>query len=171
MTALRLGSSALLSLALLMAASVPNFALAADELELREPPPEDSIERITTERDLARARFEVSQADVNDLARRRLEAIRTTYGARFEEYRAGRGTLDSLRDVQQFVAHARQPLIIKTDVNREALEGLWRSVWHTEKLVHLKYASGQVKAADYYETLYFLLDAEVNLALSRPKKK
>src|ERR1700722_2727784 len=159
MNAPRRGCSGLLFLSLLVPASSPMFAQATDDLELVP----DPVERIISERDLARERFEASQADVKDLARRRLEAIREAYLARFEEYRAGRGTLDSLREAQQFVARARQPLSIKADVNREALEGLWRSSWHTENLARFRYESGQVKAADYYQTVYFRLDAEVKL--------
>ena len=167
MSMLRPAWYGLFVLALLVSASAPRVAVATDELEFV-PHPE---EQISMERDMARARFEVSQADVKDLARRRLEAIRNAYRARHMDYLAGRGTYDSLLELLNLDILARQPLRTKADLNRDALEKLWRFHWQSETIVRQRYQSNQVKAADYYQTVYLLLDAEVNLALSRPKKK
>jgi hypothetical protein len=162
MSASLVWSRLLCLLVLLASVSVQAPSRATEEL---------SEDRITEERDLAEARFEARQADVKDLARQRETAIREAHEARMDEYRAGRGTLDLLLEVQRDLAKARQPLRPLTGVNRNAVEDLWRSAWEAETLARFRYEAGQCKAADYFHTRYHRLDAEVQLALSRPKKK
>jgi hypothetical protein len=168
MNAPRPGWSGLLLLALLAFACVPVVVQADGPLD---DIMEDPFERIITERDLAAHRFEASRADVKELARKRIEVLQQAHLARMEEYAAGRGTLDAFLEVQQRLAAARQPLVRKANVNREALEDLWRSAWFAESLSRLRYEAGQVRAADYLHARYARLDAEVKLALSRPEKK
>jgi hypothetical protein len=133
--------------------------------------PEEPKEGILWERDLARARFEASQASVKDLARRRLEVARNAYQERLQEFREGRGTLDILLRLQVKLTRAQKPLVKPATVNRQALEEHWRFAFEVYKLNRLKYEASRATAADYYESLYIRLDAEIQLALTRPKKK
>jgi hypothetical protein len=123
------------------------------------------------ERDMARARFEASQVSVKDLVRQRIEAIRECSLARLQEYNAGRGTLDTVLEMKTLLGRARQPLPAKIEGNREAHEQLWRVTWQVENLTRARYENNRVTAADYYHSVYERLDAELKLALSRPKKK
>jgi hypothetical protein len=123
------------------------------------------------ERDLARDRFEASQAPVKDLARRRLEAIRQSFQARYNEFLAGRGTLDLLLEVQALLAAAQQRPSKPAGINRQALEEKWRFSWVAYQLSRGGYETGRVRAVDYYYSHFNLLDVEVQLALTRHGKK
>jgi hypothetical protein len=126
---------------------------------------------ILEERELARDRFEVSQASLEDLARRRVEAARLHYQARYQEYLVGRGTLDSLLGAERELARARQPRALPAAVNRQVLEERWRSAWMADRLSRSGYEAGRVKAADHYQALGNRLAVEMHLVQTRPKKK
>lgn len=132
---------------------------------------DDQEPDVTTERDLARARFEASTANVKDLDQSRLEAARMALAARTQEFLAGRCTLDVLSDAQARLAAARQALPPAGADRSVALESLWRSRWLAYDLTKAKYEAGRVSTGDYYDSLYLLRDVEIKLALSRKAKK
>ena len=122
------------------------------------------------ERDLARDRYEVSQASVKNLARRRLEAARRVYQERYREFLQGRGPLDILLEIQSLVTRAQQPPVKPRISNRQALEEKWRAAWMAYQLAEGGYEAGRVSEAGYWQSLHALLDVEVDVAMTRPKK-
>lgn len=121
------------------------------------------------DRDLARDRFDAEQADVNELLRKRREAAKLVVEVRTAEFFAGRGTLDVLQQAQEKLKAA--DALAAPAVSRPALETQWRAAWAVYRLNKEKYEAGRATAADYHAAEQRLRDVEVQLALTRPKKK
>ena len=127
-------------------------------------------DRIEYERDMARDRFEVSETSLKVLAKRRIEASRRGAAVRRSEFVAGRQTLDVLREAETalLAAQAWPPLAPPPGID---LEARWRFAHEVAYHNQTRYEAARINAADYYMSLYLLRDAEVALALTRPKAK
>jgi hypothetical protein len=119
----------------------------------------------------AQARFEAEQAPLERLVRQRREAAEDAYRAREQEFLAGRGTLDMLLEVQVLIGKARSPLPKTVNVPLPVLEDAWLAAWFAYVLNEDRHEAGRATAADYFQSLHQLRDVEIQLALSRPKKK
>jgi hypothetical protein len=86
---------------------------------------DDELEGVVADRTRAQARFEVSRAKIEELARQREEAAEMAYLAREQEFLAGRGTLQGLLEGRRLLAVARSPLPKAVSTPRPALEDLW----------------------------------------------
>src|SRR5262249_62192462 len=83
-----------ISFGVLVVAILPCSLLAQDSSRSSDMPRETYHPDLALEeRDLAQDRFELSQASVKDLARKREQAAREQVQARRQEFLAGRGTL------------------------------------------------------------------------------
>lgn len=132
---------------------------------------ETSFENVVLARARAQARFEASQATTEQLARQRKEAAEQAYFAAQQEFRAGRGTLDYLLELKHNYSRASSPLPATVATPRPVLEDLWLFSWTAYTLNEARYEASRISAVDYYRSLYQLRDAEIQLALTRAKKK
>lgn len=149
------------------------YALLALPLLAGLAPAQDDIEsdRIEFERGLAQARFQASRASLDQLVREREAAAKEMYEVRRQDMEAGRLTLDVLEEAHLMLLHSRQSLPPKVALNRPALEQAWRSAYAVHYLIKWRYEAGRVNVSDYHQALYRLRDAEVQLALTRPRPK
>jgi hypothetical protein len=104
---------------------------------------------------------------VPDLARQRLQAAREQENARAQEYLAGRGTLDILLQAARQVLEAELALCDRP-VDRAAA---WERYWTRAKIFELvneeRWKRGRLSLADYMQSRYIRLDAEIGWAEAR----
>jgi hypothetical protein len=121
-------------------------------------------------RDLAKAKFEVRQGRLTNLAAAKLAAARGWYQERASEYLAGRGTLDILLESSAHLLEAERAVDDSPPARVAALEKYWQQVWEAEQLTSKGYRDGRVKAADYFQVRDLRLEAELRLVQERAAK-
>jgi hypothetical protein len=121
-------------------------------------------------RDLAKAKFAVSQARLADLASAQLDAARGEFLARRQEYLAGRGTLDLLLGNADRLLEAKWAVDTTPAGRAAALEDYWQLTWEADQLTSNGYDRGRVFAADYFQARYRRLDTELRLIRERAAK-
>jgi hypothetical protein len=118
-------------------------------------------------KELAKAKYEAVHADPRQLARERLAAARGAYRERWEEFLAGRGTLDILLDNSQRLLEAELAVSDRPGERVAALERNWERAaarWH---ITESRFRDGRVAISDYFELRYNLLGAEIAWARAR----
>src|SRR5262249_30659734 len=121
---------------------------------------------------LARAKWKDSLATPAELATAMVHAAHGIYQALFQEYEAGRGTLDSLLKASIRVLHSERALH-----GKEVDQGLSRErAWIRSRVISdvnkARYEAGRMSFKDWAEARYFCLQAEIALAeVSGPKEK
>lgn len=118
-------------------------------------------------RDLARARFQASQADAGKLKQVKRDAAQIAFDFRYAECNAGRGTLDFLTETAVQLLEAQLALATTAGERFAALEKYWARMIEYEELNRSRYEAGRVDAKDYWGIRYYRLDAEVQLAEAR----
>jgi hypothetical protein len=122
-------------------------------------------------KDLARARFEVSQARVADLARARAEAAGGEVKALWQEVLAGRGLLVTLPESLRHLLEAERALRDSLPHRRDGLENFWESNWRLERLTRVQYRAGRIGEGDYWSSRFRSLDAAIRLARDRENQR
>jgi hypothetical protein len=116
--------------------------------------------------DLAEVKRAALQADPRDRARQTVAAARACHRARFEEFEAGRGTLDSCLDSEERLAEAARAG--RPEDGAAAFETSWARAWETERIEEARFHAGRVPLADYLEARQSRLGAEVRWLRSGP---
>jgi hypothetical protein len=117
---------------------------------------------------LSKTKWEASQINVTELAIAKADAARTEYGARFQEFEAGRGLLCLLSNASVRVLESELALHGEQEV--DCLEKVWRQRKVVEDLTKGRHDAGRVPTKEYMETKYDRLEAEIMLAQARAKK-
>jgi hypothetical protein len=121
-------------------------------------------------RDLAKAKFAVSQSRLADRAAAQHAAARGEFLERRRDYQAGRGTLDITLGAAARLLEAKWAVDATPAGRAAALEDYWQLTWEAGRLTSAGYDSGRVKEADYFEACYRRLDAELRLIRERAAK-
>jgi hypothetical protein len=121
------------------------------------------------EQEMARDKREALRADPADLVRQRLEVAKDGYRARFEEFLAGRGTLDLFTDWAPRFLEAELAVRDKTEDQLTAYETYWAQTEHLDLMNVARFAAARIPPADYLEGKYARLDAEVRWAEARAR--
>jgi hypothetical protein len=131
----------------------------------------DSSDARTETKELARAQFEASQTSLRDLALARREAIRVQLQVRMDKYRAGAqdATLDLLLKAAKQNLDAELAVALARPERVAAHERLVEWTQLVEDIVRRKYEVGRVSRADYAQSQYECLDAEIRLREAREK--
>src|SRR5262249_8535108 len=83
------------------------------------------------------------------------------------EYAAGRGTLSNLLEAGGRLADAEADLADNPEGRAAALEAHWAQAWQIEGIGAARLAAGRVPLADYLESRYVRLGAEVRWLRAR----
>ncbi len=130
--------------------------------------------------DLARDKFELSQTDLQDLARAQkdlaralLEESNISYDSRMKEFMAGRGTLDFLIGSALRLLDSERALATSDAEQIAALERHWQRIRLMDRINQYRYEAGRIPIQDYSESRYYRLQAEMWLieALRKANKK
>jgi hypothetical protein len=116
------------------------------------------------DKEVARGQLEVSQADLGQLRRARVEALQQVFNAREEDRRAGRRTVDRLIAVAGRVAEAELAVVANPEDRVAVLERHWRFARLADLLTAAKYRAATVGIGDLALTHYCRLTAEIELA-------
>jgi RNA polymerase sigma factor (sigma-70 family) len=101
----------------------------------------------------------------------RVDAAKREVKARWQEYCAGRGTLDIL------VGSSRRLLAAELDLstNKADRVGAWETHWQRMRdasvINSARYASGRIAVQDFLQTEYYRLDAEIGLERAKAQPK
>jgi hypothetical protein len=116
------------------------------------------------DRQVARDYFEAVEADTAKLARARLDATRVQHDTRWQQYLAGRGTLDFLLQSAQRLLEAKQAVSGTAADRQAALQQRWDQARVAEQVVGAQYAAARASPADYAQAQFTRLDAAIALA-------
>lgn len=116
---------------------------------------------------LARDKFALQFAKLEDIARAKLEAARLEQDARLKEFMAGRGTLDNLESAFRRVLDAELALADTPTTRVAAHERYWRLTREIEAINQLRYNAGTRPITDLAQSRYSRLDAEYQLVRAR----
>ncbi len=119
--------------------------------------------------ELARDRFALTQANLQDLARAKLVAATTAFEARWKEFLAGRGTQDFLIESARCVLESEQALSENTADQQAALEKYWQRLRLIEKVNKARWDAGRLPFKEYLESRYYRQQAEIWLLEARQK--
>jgi hypothetical protein len=121
-------------------------------------------------KELAKARFEASQASTVDVARARTEALRAAFEDRYQHFLADMGGAlgDLLRSFAQ-LEKAEVEAAASPAGRLAVLEASWQLICQVADLVRAEYEAGRVKATDYLELQRQRLAAEIRFLQSRAR--
>jgi RNA polymerase sigma factor (sigma-70 family) len=105
---------------------------------------------------------------LGDLLKEQLEAARTMTLGRWEEFLAGRGTLDILLEASHHLLQAELDLASKRSDRLTILEAHWQRLKDIETVNEARFQAGRVPIADFAQTRFNRARAE--LWLERAKK-
>jgi hypothetical protein len=127
--------------------------------------------RLTKE--IAKRQFEASRTTVHDLALARRETARACQQDRLERHRAGAPdvTLDLRLEASRRLLEAELAVLDDPAERLAAHERYWELTRIAEDTVRALYEIGRVGLADFMQTRYDRLDAELRLAEARAKLK
>lgn len=132
------------------------------------PSPTGWAEDWEIERDMAKARFDVTRSSLKELQERRLAAIEEARRQTLVEFEAGRATLDTVLAVEELVLRAAKPPTL-LPVGDVVIERTWRSRYTTFRLTQAKLEAGKISPADLSISEQALIEIEIQLVL-RAKK-
>jgi hypothetical protein len=122
-------------------------------------------------REAARALFEAGRSPLRDLLAERLAAARAELRQRLQEYEAGRGTFDILRDAARRRLEAECAVFADPAGRVAAHERYWEVARTWEDITAARYRAARVGLTDLMEARYDRLDAEIRLAESRARAR
>jgi hypothetical protein len=122
------------------------------------------LEAALEDKELARAEFEAGQAGARDLARARLDAARTWLQTRFQQYLAGRATLDMVEKAAAAMRDAELALATGPADRQAARERYWVVAHAMDVIVMAQYQAGRASLADWAVSHGARLEAEARLA-------
>jgi hypothetical protein len=122
---------------------------------------------------LAKSIFEAGRADLGDLTRARRDVIRTCFQWSYQMYRAGAQNvwLGLLLEPSRLLLEAELAIFDDPAERLAAHERYWGALRIVEEIVRAKYAAGRVGLADYAQTQYDRLDAEIRMREAQKKLK
>jgi hypothetical protein len=136
------------------------------------PPEVPFDERVAPHRAWAKAQFEVSQADLGELARQRVAAVRAVYWAKLKWYLIVKEDLDDLLDVAVHLAEAELAVPGDKVDAAAARERAWEMAWIAHEITrrHIKAHERNSAVSLWHdapellaESRYALLQAEIAL--------
>jgi hypothetical protein len=133
----------------------------ADEIEF---PPDPLAAKA-----LAKARFELSQAKEQDLAKAKLAAALEGCHSRFKQFIAGRGTMDFTIDSAKRLLAAELELADTPAAVLAAHERHWAILFEMDLIAKARFEAGRIDITDYSETQYYRLDAELQIVRLKAK--
>jgi hypothetical protein len=120
-------------------------------------------------REVPEARFEASRADPRRLSLARLQAARTMFEERLEQFRAGRRTVDVLLESSRWLLEAERAVARGAADDGAAFERHWRSALAIEEYTRGKFQRGTVGPGDYFKAKANRLEAEIGFAQARAR--
>jgi hypothetical protein len=105
---------------------------------------------------------------LGDLLKEQLEAAQTMTKARWEEFLAGRGTLDILLEASHHLLQAELDMASKQSDRLAILEAHWQLLKDIETVNEAQFRAGRIPIADFAQTRFNRARAE--LWLERAKK-
>lgn len=156
----RLTQPAWLLLTLALGAGIPAPAYCQAAVQLPPADGPDPVADSSENRELARAKFEAVHADPRELRRQLLQAARDAYRAQYEEFLAGRGSIEGLWQASLPLVEAELIVQDRPEAQAAALEAGWERAWATWQVSSRRFAAGRVSVADHAETDYHRLEAE-----------
>jgi hypothetical protein len=126
-------------------------------------PPSESLPA----KDYARAKFEATKADPNDMAQARVEEIAYSVTARYKQFMAGQGTLDILLAESRWWLETELAQSAKPADRLAALERHWELAREVEDVNRARFEAHRIPVQDYLESLYARLDAELQWVQAR----
>jgi hypothetical protein len=118
-------------------------------------------------RALVKAKQAAVHADMLQLKRERLEAVRVQYQEREHEYLMERGWQEILLESGQQLRSAELAVSKMPTERAAACERHWTRAWLIENTNEQKYQAGRLSLADFAESRYFRLEAEIAWARAR----
>jgi len=123
----------------------------------------EEIERVTKDF------FATTRADADQLARDKLATAEGVVRGRYQEFLAGRGTLDSLCKWSRRLADSELAVHDKPDERAADLRSYWRLARAVEDVIAREYEGGRRSPMDYAQARLLRLDAEIRWAEARGK--
>jgi hypothetical protein len=120
-------------------------------------------------KEIAKIKFDTSEARLPQLAQEKLQVARQAYAAREEEFLAGRGTLDFLLEVSLLLLESERAISAKAADQVAALRSHWRRAKGIEDVNQQRHRDGRVSLQEYLQTVGHRMQAEVWLIQARPK--
>jgi hypothetical protein len=162
-------SSCLLAALALFASPVVSVAVAQRPV----PAWGEAEENLPSARELARAKFEASRADIAANRRAMIDVARGAWEARFELYRAGSrdSTLDILLDASRRVLETELAVCSEKTERIAFHESFWEDAVEAEKIDQARYEAGRISIQDLAAAKYVRLEAEIQLYLARTDGK
>jgi hypothetical protein len=121
-------------------------------------------------KELARARFAASRADVQKLAEDRTKAARIQAAERYKEFLVGRGTLDLLFESLAVLLKAEWDLLGPHVDPVPLLERYWAQTCGIEAVNERRSNAGRIAYKDYLESQFERLGAELGLIRAEKEK-
>jgi len=115
-------------------------------------------------KEIAKAKFDASRADVHVLEQEKIKPAREGYEARQSEFLAGRGTLDILYEVSRQLLDAEISTSIGPSEKVAALQRFWNRALLVEMTNEWRYVRGRLAYKETRESQYERLNAEIQLA-------
>jgi hypothetical protein len=122
-------------------------------------------------RELAQAKLRAINTPIETLLKAKRDAARVDVSHRFQDFCAGRGTLDFLlRSVLKFL-DAERAIAGDTPASQAAYyEAYWLCAREMDRIDTARYQAGRIPIQDWMQSRYFLLDAKIGL-LQTPAKE
>jgi hypothetical protein len=122
-------------------------------------------------RQLAQAKLRAANKPITELLKAKRNATRIQFTERFQEFLAGRGTLDFLLEsVVSFLDAERAVASHSPAAQTTYYEAYWLYTRETKRINKARYEAGRIPIQDYMFSRYFLLDAQIGL-LQIPAKE
>jgi hypothetical protein len=132
--------------------------------------PEDDLgDALPRPRDFAEAKRAAERADVRDLLREKRSAARQAFRCRWEEFAAGRGTLDLVEEQARRVLDAELALDDRPAARAAAWQRYWAWTWLVETVDEARFEAGRVPVRDLMASRYLRLDAAIHWAEARAR--
>jgi len=117
----------------------------------------------------AKARFELSLAKEQDLAKAKLKAAQLAWQSQLQRFVAGRAVTDFVIDSGKRLLEAELELAKTPAAVLAAHEKYWASLYELEQMSKARFDAGRIDIGDYAETKYYRLDAELKLVRLQAK--
>jgi hypothetical protein len=122
-------------------------------------------------KDVAKAKFKMSQGSAHAVARAKLAVVREEYEARRTEFLNGRGSLDFFETCSRRMLQAELDLANTPTAVAAAYDRHWATMKEIEDINKARYDAGRIPVQDYLESKYYRLDAEFHLLEAQAKLK
>jgi hypothetical protein len=121
---------------------------------------------------LAQAKLRATNTPIMELLKAKRNAARTQFTERFQEFLAGRGTLDFLLEsVVSFLDAERAVAGDSPAAQSTYYEAYWLYTREMERINKARFDAGRIPIQDYMQCRYFLLDAQIGLLRSPAKEE